>query len=69
MLNDSTSYSTFQWPGYYDTKDPRATTLSMLGIPKKVIVKQTISKNIKRDSCLEFDISYTEIQIQITSLE
>ncbi len=58
MLNDSTSYSTFQWPGYYDTKDPRATTLSMLGIPKKVIVKQTISKNIKRDSCLEFDISY-----------
>ncbi len=58
MLNDSTTYSTFQWPGYYDTKDPRSTTLSMLGIPKKVLIKNTISNNITKDSCYEFDISY-----------
>ncbi len=58
MLNDSTRYSTFQWPGFYDTKDPRSTTLSMLGIPKKVIVKETTSKNEQQDRCFEFDISY-----------
>ena len=58
MLNDSTTYSTFQWPGFYDTKDPRSTTLSMLGIPKKVIVKETTSKNEQQDRCFEFDISY-----------
>lgn len=58
MLTDSTTYSTFQWPGFYDTKDPRATTLSMLGIPKKVIVRKTISNNNLNENCFEFDITF-----------
>ena len=48
----------FNGLAFYDTKDPRSTTLSMLGIPKKVIVKETTSKNEQQDRCFEFDISY-----------
>ena len=58
MLTDSTTYSTFQWPGFYDTSDPRPSTLSMLGIPKKVLVRKTLSNNSNRDSCYEFDVSF-----------
>ncbi len=58
FLNDDTKFSTFQWPGWYDTKDPRTTTLSMLGIPKKVIIRETTSKNSKADKCYEFDVTY-----------
>ncbi len=58
MLTDSTTYSTFQWPGIYDTKDPRPTTLSMLGIPKKVVVRETISKNNSNEKCYEFDLTF-----------
>lgn len=58
MLNDSTAYSTFQWPGWYDTKDPRTTTLSMLGVPKKVMVREIISNNPTNDTCFEFDITF-----------
>ena len=58
MLNDSTCYSTFQWPGRYDTKDPRASTLSMLGIPKKVIIRETTSNNMAKEKCYEFDVTY-----------
>ncbi|MAP01261.1 MAG: hypothetical protein CMD01_00380 [Flavobacteriales bacterium] len=58
MLNDSTTYSTFQWPGFYDTSDPRPSTLSMLGIPKKVLVRETVSKNSVKDKCYEFDLSF-----------
>lgn len=58
MLTDSTTYSTFQWPGFYDTSDPRPSTLSMLGIPKGVIVRKTISNNSQQDSCYEFDLSF-----------
>tara|TARA_B110000438_G_C15811352_1_gene649795 strand:+ start:1326 stop:2651 length:1326 start_codon:yes stop_codon:yes gene_type:complete len=58
MLTDSTTYSTFQWPGFYDTSDPRPSTLSMLGIPKSVVVRKTISKNSQKDTCYEFDLSF-----------
>ena len=58
MLTDSTTYSTFQWPGYYDTSDPRPSTLSMLGIPKGVVVRKTISNNSRKDTCYEFDLSF-----------
>lgn len=58
MLNDSTKYSTFQWPGWYDTKDPRSTTLSMMGIPKKVIIRETTSNNTAKEKCYEFDVTY-----------
>jgi hypothetical protein len=58
MLNDSTCYSTFQWPGRYDTKDPRPSTLSMLGIPKRVIIRETTSNNTAKEKCYEFDVTY-----------
>ena len=58
MLTDSTTYSTFQWPGYYDTSDPRPSTLSMLGIPKSVVVRETTSNNENNDICYEFDVSF-----------
>ncbi len=58
MLTDSTTYSTFQWPGYYDTSDPRPSTLSMLGIPKSVVVRETTSNNENNDMCYEFDVSF-----------
>ena len=58
MLTDSTTYSTFQWPGYYDKKDPRPTSLSKLGIAKKVIIRNTNSNNQANDPCFEFDITF-----------
>ena len=58
MLTDSTSYSTFQWPGFYDTKDPRPSTLSMLGIAKKVVVRKTTSNNKLNETCFEFDVTF-----------
>ena len=58
MLTDSTTYSTFQWPGFYDTSDPRPSTLSMLGIPKNVTVRKTVSKNSAQDFCYEFDVAF-----------
>lgn len=58
FLNDTTAFSTFLYPGYYSTSDPRATTLSKLRHPKKVEVKQTISNNKTKDECLELDITF-----------
>ena len=58
MLNDSTTYSTFMWPGWYSTADPRPTTLSMLGIPRKVVIRETISKNSAKDECYEFEVTF-----------
>ncbi|MFT5601822.1 MAG: hypothetical protein ACI9N1_002071 [Flavobacteriales bacterium] len=58
FLTDSTKFSTFQWPGFYDTSDPRSTTLSKVGIPEKVMVRQINSKNSSADACLEFEIQF-----------
>lgn len=58
FLTDSTMFSTFLYPGYYSTSDPRHTTLSKLGIPKNVTVRKVISNNKAKDVCLEFDITF-----------
>ncbi len=58
FLNDDTKFSTFQWPGWYDTKDPRTSTLSMLANPTKVILNGTVSKNKTNDETIEFDITF-----------
>ncbi len=58
FLNDSTSFSTFLYPGYYSTSDPRATTLSKLRYPQKVVVRQVVSNNGTQDQCLEFDVTF-----------
>ncbi len=62
FLTDSTKFATFLYPGYYSTSDPRATTLSKLGIPKKVIVRKVTSHNAKHDKCLEFDATFASNQ-------
>lgn len=58
FLNDSTAFSTFLYPGYYSTSDPRATTLSKLKYPQKVVVNKVISNNKTKDHCLEFDVIF-----------
>ncbi len=58
FLTDITMFSTFLYPGYYSTADPRHTTLSKLGIPKKVIVRRVESKDKAKDKCLEFDVTF-----------
>jgi len=58
FLNDSTMFSTFLYPGYYSTSDPRHTTLSKLGIPQKVIVRKVISNNKEHTKCLEIDVTF-----------
>ncbi|MCT4582119.1 MAG: hypothetical protein N4A35_11945 [Flavobacteriales bacterium] len=59
FLNDTTSFSTFLYPGYYSTADPRSTTLSKLRFPKKVVVRAVTSNNKTQDQCLEFEISFS----------
>ena len=60
FLTDSTSFSTFLYPGFYSTSDPRATTLSKLKIPKNVIVRNITSMNSTKDKCLELDITFAK---------
>lgn len=62
FLTDSTSFSTFLYPGYYSTSDPRATTLSKLRDPKNVTVKEVISNNIAKEKCVEIDVSFADGQ-------
>ena len=57
MLTDSTTYSTFQWPGIYDTKDP-SHNFKYVRNPKKVIVRKTVSNNNLSENCFEFDITF-----------
>jgi len=58
FLTDSTSFSTFQWPGYYDTKDPRPSMLGRMANPLKVTVNEIQSLNSIGEECLEFQIQY-----------
>lgn len=58
FLNDETKFSTFQWPGWYDTKDPRTSTLSMLAHPAKVVLNGIVSNNKTHDETIEFNISF-----------
>lgn len=58
LLNDSTTFATFAYPGFYAKAQPRPTTLSMLGIPKKVILRKTSSKNNDGKTYYEFDITF-----------
>lgn len=57
-LNDTTSFSTFLYPGYYSTSDPRSTTLSKLRYPQKVVVREVTSHNLNKDKCLEFEVTF-----------
>ncbi len=59
MLVDSTKYSTFQWPGFYDTSDPRSTKLGRIYRPEEVVVNVVKSHNSRQDTCLEFQITYS----------
>lgn len=43
ILTDSTLFSTFSIPGYYNTKDPRKTELSRLGILQKVVKRDIVN--------------------------
>jgi hypothetical protein len=43
LLTDSTTFATFSTPGYYNTKDPRKTKLSKLGLLKIVHKRQIIN--------------------------
>ncbi len=54
LLNDSTTFATFSIPGFYNTKDPRKTELSRLGILQKVNKRQIINALGKESEELEF---------------
>lgn len=58
FLTDSTTFSTFLYPGYYSTSDPRSTTLSKLRYPKKVVVNKVTSKNNSKNDYLEFQVTF-----------
>lgn len=58
FLNDTTSFSTFLYPGYYSTSDPRPTTLSKLRYPKSVVIRTITSKNSAKDECIELDVTF-----------
>ncbi len=58
FLTDKTSFATFLYPGIYSKSDPRPTTLSMLAKPKKVIFRETISKNFYKDKTFELDVVF-----------
>jgi len=61
FLNDSTQFSTFQWPGFYDTSDPRSTELGKIRNPLEVKVRNTISNNAYRDECYEIEVSFKDV--------
>lgn len=58
FLNDSTLYATFTPPGYYNTKDPRKTQLSLLKELKSVAVSNWIAKNKSKDSTLQLRLVF-----------
>ena len=58
FLNDSTLFSTFTPPGYYNTKDPRKTYLSKLAKLDSVIYTQTIAHNTAQDKTFELKFIY-----------
>jgi hypothetical protein len=60
FLNDSTSFSTFLYPGYYSTSDPRPTTLSKLRNPKSVIVREITSNNALKDKGIEIEVTFAQ---------
>lgn len=60
FLNDSTSFATFLYPGYYSSSDPRSTTLSKLRNPKKVTIREVISNNANEDKCIEIDVTFAQ---------
>jgi hypothetical protein len=66
LLNDSTTFATFSMPGYYNTKDPRKTELSRLGILQKVNKRQIINALGKESEELELVFLSNKDQKTIT---
>ena len=59
FLNDSTLFGTFTPPGFYNTKDPRKTYLSKLGILERVIFNETLSNNTNKDKTFELKFVFS----------
>lgn len=68
LLADSTTFATFSIPGYYNTKDPRKTELSRLGILQKVNKRQIINALNKSSMELELIFLSNKDQKTITKL-
>jgi hypothetical protein len=56
LLTDSTLFATFSIPGFYNTKDPRKTQLSKLGILQKVVKRNII--NALGKNTFELELSF-----------
>ena len=62
FLTDSTLFSTFSPPGYYNTKEPRKTELSLLATLKEAHVHEISNKHIDTAETLyEFDLVFNNI--------
>lgn len=68
FLNDSTQFGTFSPPGFYNTKDPRQTRLSLLSKLIQVDNSVVVSKNTKADTCIELNLTYDNGEGVKTSL-
>lgn len=57
-LNDSTLFSTFSAPGFYDTNNPAKTELGRFSKLEKVVLRKTIAKNSAKTDCLELEYHF-----------
>lgn len=62
FLNDSTKFSTFSPPGFYDTNAPKSTELSRFHRLERIIFREIHSKSSAAGSGFELDLEFSRAQ-------
>jgi hypothetical protein len=60
FLTDSTQFSTFSPPGFYNTSDPRTTELGRLNNPQTISYAESTSKNKAANKTFELIVSFND---------